>query len=188
MNITRPQFDACFSLAAAYGHLWAELLMMEQEHLGESIGYGSEWAIIIAAQRDRMSGGEMPDFDEVARACDLYSNHPQWIEGPCTRHETCTGRTRWRVLPDGEVQFERIGAGVIARSRVYTGRGGFRAAMVDLVGECGKRDEEGILFALCAAGASEAEALRAFEAAQTPYAKMRPVCVFDLSHLCGGAS
>lgn len=209
-------FTVYWRLQRAYGHLWANLLDFGEpwpngSTRGEWVHHcaraGEEWALLAVAAREAMDRGECPDLDAVASACALYTDDP-CIDGPLQRHTTCSHQTRWAVLEDGEVRFERVGhvrasdyydvrPVVLARSRVYTDRAGRRVAFVDTVvpiAQWGEYDiyeqdqslareshVEGVLRALRAAGCSDAEARRALDAGDTDYARRHPMCRFELA-------
>ena len=233
-KMTKIQFDTIRSLSVAYRHEWATNLDMAR-HMGQtgmtyreyamryyaepstafSDGYVPDandlahcgaWRAWIALS-DRVALGHVPTTEEISDlATPLFEN--EHFPSTChvaLKHETCTGRTRWEVLHDGEVRFEFVAnelvhkhgayrhrGDLLCRARVYTARNGNRDALVDAVlplAEWGLAQDENdnnpdarthrsrIAAALVAAGCSTQEAERAVEAARFGGPK---VCLFDL--------
>lgn len=168
-TMTPAQFARAYALGKAYGHLWATLLASPPE---------GEHNVAAYALRVAEKGYGLPIIEALALRYE--SPHFGGITTPDLTHETCTGRTRWDILPDGEVRFERVerrGAydaeytytdtsRTLAKSRVYRARNGQDVAEIDYLvprAEWPEDAVEGILRSLLAAGCDEAEANRAFD-------------------------
>jgi hypothetical protein len=181
-TITPAQFARAYQLARAYGHLWATLLdrppvvpASEDEPAVDERETAAR--ILWDARHGRV---DMAAIESLAIRHE--SSSFGGITTPAVNHETCTGRTKWQILPDGEVRFERVerrasydaqwrctdASRVLAKARVYRARSGKDVAEIDYLvprAEWPEDAEEGVLRSLTAAGCEESEAKRAFDLA-----------------------
>jgi hypothetical protein len=178
-TITPAQFARAYQLARAYGHLWATLLdrppVVPASEDEPAVDERETAARILWDARH----GRVDMAAIEALAIRHESSSFGGITTPAVNHETCTGRTKWQILPDGEVRFERLGgpgewrwledaSRLLARSRVYRARSGKDVAEIDYLVprvEWPEDAEEGILRSLAAAGCDAEEAKRAFDLA-----------------------
>lgn len=222
MNMTKIQFDTIRRLALAYGHEWAKWLDFSEVWPGTTRGaVAREYAnpatafqpgtepdaeqLMVCALwakwcdlHDRVEAGYVPTTEEIELISEPLFRDAHYPSTPevCLTHETCTGRTRWEVLPTGTVHFEflthhPIGPDtepkqrLICRARVTIGPSGTRYAMIDAhvpFAQWGEEHKTRIRRALSDVGCSASEVSRAIDAIQFngPH-----VCRFDLSFTTG---
>jgi hypothetical protein len=212
-RMTKIQFDVIYKLSVAYGHEWAwglahyaipknRISRVERFREGhtpdpDDIAYLDAWDRWYALC-DRVALGYVPTFAEIGNDATILwedSHFPTTCDVRLT-HETCSRQTRWSVLTDGEVQFERLGQTssalaklgeysaptiLLARARVFTARNGSRVAVVDAVvpvSDWTGTDRTRFHGMLTSAGCSAREANRAIDATQFNGPN---VCRFDLA-------
>ena len=179
-TITPAQFPRAYALGVAYGHLWATLLASPPV-VPASDGEPARDERPEAARILWNAGRGRGDRAASATLAVRYES-PRFggITTPALTHETCTGRTRWEILPDGEVRFERVerrgsydaeytytdASRVLAKARVYRARSGKDVAEIDYLvprAEWPEDAAEGLLRSLTAAGCDAEEVKRAFD-------------------------
>jgi hypothetical protein len=72
----------------------------------------AHWALWVALH-DRIAAGHVPTTEEVSAAATPLFDDDHYPSTPyvALHHETCTGRTRWDVFPDGQVAFAFLDSG-----------------------------------------------------------------------------
>ncbi len=199
-QMTKIQFDTIRSLSVAYRHEWATNLDFAQtwakgtEHeitRGESFrrdvaeNDDADLAAWIALH-DRIESGYVPTTEEIeALATPLFlDDHFPSTPWVCLSHETCTGRTKWRVNRDGDVWFgfyvkrdDSYDMRPICEVRSWITRNGTRVAQIDMAcpisewsddsdASWGTGHGDRVSTALAAIGCSQREIAKAFELAR----------------------
>jgi len=175
-ELTPAQFRMIERLSRAYGHLWATLLDFHRaapspeeptrrwgDVVGRSRSRGSLSDQVIYTVRDACDSGLPPPLAVFRWMTQLsYSDEPgelTGIECPQADHTTCSGRTRWQVLPDrddGLVWIDRFDSlgNHVARIVAWEAGDGVRALLRVPNAEMalGQTDLDRIRFALAAVG------------------------------------